>query len=204
MLWNDRFLIVYNLCSQIDYTPTLISSDRIIAPCREIINHYGVSTAPQMCRNLSAHAYVWLHVCWCGLYMQHVGEKKNCPMERKRPYGAEKRPRASHEQLARGTNKQTPPFSQHQSSLLHCYYRTQPRPEDTNSPHARWPLCSTWPTDLHMEIYTSWVLRTVLHCRKKTQPAFERYLRKLLFLWSLRGETGTLNKLSYWWRDNKK
>jgi len=46
-------------------------------------------------------------------------------MQQKRPYGAEKRPHASYEQLAREENKQTPPFSQHQSCLPHCYYQTQ-------------------------------------------------------------------------------
>lgn len=106
------------------------------------------------------------------------GWKKNCPMQQKRPYGAEKQPPASHEQLARGTNKQTPPFSQHPSSLLHCYYHTQP-----STPQAlrhKPTTCSVTPL-FHMTYrptYGNPHFMDVEDCTAlqwKTQRAFQRY-----------------------------
>ncbi len=75
--------------------------------------------------NKSMHVYVWLYVCLCLVHVA-CGGKKYVLCSRKDHMVQKKQPHVSHEQLARGTNKQTPSFSQHPSSLLHCDYHKQP------------------------------------------------------------------------------
>lgn len=137
---------------------------------------WSVGKAYQIYRGLSDHINIWLCVHQCGLgrlCMQHVYEKKtkkHCPIQLKRPYGVEKLLRVSPEQLARATNKQPPPFSQH---AAHCYYHTQPNTLLALRPRT----CSVTPAD-HATyrptygIYTSWMLITMQHHREKKNTTF--------------------------------
>lgn len=59
------------------------------------------------------HGYMCINVAYSE---RSMWTEQNSRMQQKRPYGAVKRPHTSHEQLVRGTKKQTPPFRGHPSS----------------------------------------------------------------------------------------
>lgn len=119
-------------------------------------------------------AYVCVALCvlmWLIQYMRYVGEEKKTGLHSRKDHMVQKNSHAHH--MSTWRDEQIRKHLHLASIRPACFIvitinsPTHFWPWDINPAHALWPLCSTWPTDLHMEIYASWMLRAVKYYGSK-------------------------------------